>query len=47
MMIDEIANQLVKSLIPYINKLKLSLKKKKKKKILNFITVSFAICLLK
>ena len=45
MMIDEIANQPVKSLIPYINKLKLYLLKKKK--MLNLITVSFAICLLK
>ena len=32
MMIDEIVNQPVKSLIPYINKLKLYLSKKKKKK---------------
>ena len=30
MMIDEIVNQPVKSLIPYINKLKLYLSKKKK-----------------
>ena len=45
MMIDEITNQLVEYLIPYINKLKLYLSKKKKN--LNFITVTFAICLLK